>query len=783
MIGTLVWGAPHWAWWLAVLAAAALVLVLHAYRSAPASRTVRWTAGLVKAVALAALLIVLAEPLWYGVRARPGANIFLVVADNSRSMLVADEPGGKPRSEKLADATRDDAPWLTRLGQDFELRRYLFADQLRYVDTFAELDFSGIGSPIGTTIRELARRYAGRPVAGILLLTDGISTDTIELSDSLPPVYPVLVGNPRPACDVRVEEVSGAESYFQSAPLSVTVTVGAERVAGQKIVVQVINEHDRIEQTDWWQPSSGGRRQWVFRFRPQDESEFYRVRAYLADELPDLHGSQPPEKSREVTLLNNERWFRPLVMRGPYRVLYVGGRPNWDFKFLRRAIERDDEVRLTALVRIAHRQPKFIFREQFQDTNPLFRGFDPPDKEQLERYDQPVLLRLSVESPEELRQGFPVRMEDLYRYDAVILDDIEATFFNADQLSLLHQYVSQRGGGLLLIGGAESFVEGRYGRTVLEDLAPVYIPTSLAEEAYSASDAGYRLEMTRDGQLQPWLRLRTTWQDEQKRLEQLPAFQVRNAVGQPKPGAAVLLALRDAEGRLHPALVTQRFGRGRTAALLIGDLWRWYLKQPDSRAADDFQYHWVQLVRWLVTGGLRRAELSLSKLPAQRLVELSVKVRDVRFEPLDNAQLQFTITDPTGKEWALVAEADEVQPGGYRADFVCRQEGNYRATLHITGPDGETFDTLKTGWVHQPMADELKQLEPDRRALEQLAKATGGELISLEQLERLVQSLPTRKVPVTDPWVYPLWHRWPVLLLVFAALLLEWGLRRIRGLP
>ena len=47
---------------------------------------------------------------------------------------------------------------------------------------------------------------------------------------------------------------------------------------------------------------------------------------------------------------------------GPYRVLYVSGRPNWEFKFLRRAIEEDKEVELIGLVRIAQRQPKFDFR-------------------------------------------------------------------------------------------------------------------------------------------------------------------------------------------------------------------------------------------------------------------------------------------------------------------------------------------------------------------------------------------------------------------------------------
>ena len=77
-------------------------------------------------------------------------------------------------------------------------------------------------------------------------------------------------------------------------------------------------------------------------------------------------------------------------------MLYVSGRPNWEFKFLRRAVAEDEQVQLVGLVRIARRQPKFDFRDAArpQSTSPLFDGFDHPDPETAERHDQPVLVRL-----------------------------------------------------------------------------------------------------------------------------------------------------------------------------------------------------------------------------------------------------------------------------------------------------------------------------------------------------------------------------------------------------
>ena len=70
---------------------------------------------------------------------------------------------------------------------------------------------------------------------------------------------------------------------------------------------------------------------------------------------------------------------------------------------------------------------------------------------------KPVLRPLNTRDQFELRGGFPKTAEELYAYEAVVLDDLEAQFFTADQMSLLQKFVSERGGGLLMLGGAESF--------------------------------------------------------------------------------------------------------------------------------------------------------------------------------------------------------------------------------------------------------------------------------------------------------------------------------------
>ena len=58
---------------------------------------------------------------------------------------------------------------------------------------------------------------------------------------------------------------------------------------------------------------------------------------------------------------------------------------------------------------------------------------------------------------------------------AVIIGDVEADFFTHDQMVLLQRFVSERGGGFLMLGGAESFRQGNYAGTVIGSLLPVYL--------------------------------------------------------------------------------------------------------------------------------------------------------------------------------------------------------------------------------------------------------------------------------------------------------------------
>lgn len=755
------------------------------------------------------LCLCLINPLWSSSRPRAGANVVAVVADISRSHLVNVGAGAGTRADAILQALKrgensEPVGWLTQINQDFELRRYTVADRLQQVDRFMPLEFNGTASGLHTALRQLKQRYEGQPLAGIILLTDGIATDTAESSDEyagMPPVYPVLPPEDAMLPDVATGSYSVTQTAFDDAPVTIQVRpVTANTSSGQVAVTLLDSEGTPIETLS---QAVNDPSPLKFRHRPtQGGTVFYKLRATLKD-------ASGAVVTNEATTVNNEQLIAVERNTMPRRILYVSGRPNWEFKFLRRAVETDAQVQMVALIRIARKEAKFDFRgRDGESSNSLFRGFDKADPETVEEYDEPVLIRVGTKDAEELRGGFPEKPEDLFQYDALILDDIEADFFLADQMKLIYDFVSRRGGGLLMMGGQESFRQGDFDRTPIGEMLPIDLSREMEAPA-----TGVRLSLTRDGWLQPWVRLRSDELAEEARLSTMPEFLTLNAGSFVRPGAVVMAEVQDAEQHRWPALVVQRFGKGRTAALCIGDLWRWRLSEglkrlqdpshlqagidpdngtsnPPGTPTEDLADHARasrQMIRWLVADVPKRLDITVKDDPSAGTgaVRLIASVRGEDFEARENADVKFSVVGPDGQTFSLTGEPSDSVAGQFESSLVTNQPGAWQVSVTAAVSDDleSASLTASTGWASQPDQQEMKSVQVDRRFLEELARTTGGHTVPLSNLESLVASLPQSNAPLTEIWSWPIWHSWWVFLAAIACLVTDWTLRRRRGLP
>ena len=788
----------NWLWPAVAFVGIAALVLAWSYRAA-AGQPLRWVCLTLKIVGLLALAFCLLEPLWLGQRARPGVNLFAVVADNSQGLQIHDAGDNRSRGDSLRELLDlQKLGWQAALAETFDVRRYVFDTRLQATTDFHELTFDGRATALGSALRAIKDRFQGRPLAGVLLLTDGNATDLpagVPDLAGLPPIYPVVIGKPDPVRDIAVQQVAVTQSSFEDAPVSVQANVSTAGYRGSPIVARLVDREGKTVEEQTMDGRADGEAL-AFRFQLKPDApglSYYQVRvssradsaAVTTPPAPAADDAAP--KSGEATLANNSRVISVDRGEGPFRVLYVSGRPNWEFKFLNRAIDEDRQVQLVGLIRVAKREPKFDFRGRVGETsNPLFRGFGNQSPDEVQRYDQPVLVRLNTRDETELRAGFPRTPEDLYGYHAVILDDLEAEFFAPEQALLLQKFVSERGGGLLMLGGMESFQEGNYLHTPIGEALPVYLDRN---EDQNEPPGPVNYQLAREGWLQAWARLRDNEADERSRIDGMKAMEVFNRVRGVKPGASVIATVKDAKGTEMPALAVQRFGRGRSAALMIGDVWRWGFKDANAKA--DMDKAWRQLVRWLIADVPTRVQLTVEPVPADAngSVSIQVRVRDEKFQPVDDASVMLEVepvvfdgTTP-GAPIKLEAESALSEPGLYQVAYVPRQTGGYKATATVKNTAGADLGRAEAGWSTDLAAEEFRSLAPNQALLEEIARKTGGQMVPMAELEKFARRLPQLKAPVMETWSYPAWHTPALFAFALACLLAEWGLRRWKGMP
>jgi uncharacterized membrane protein len=147
---------------------------------------------------------------------------------------------------------------------------------------------------------------------------------------------------------------------------------------------------------------------------------------------------------------------------------------------------------------------------------------------------------------------------------------------------------------LLLLGGRASLGDGGWAASSLADLLPVTLPNK--KDTFHRDPA--TVSLTPAGADSIITRLVEDPAANVERWKKLPYLMDYQEAGTPKPGA-VVLAEMTAAGRKMPLLITENYGRGRTAVLATGGTWRWQMSQPLGTRRT--RNSGSNCLRWLVT--------------------------------------------------------------------------------------------------------------------------------------------------------------------------------------
>jgi len=690
------------------------------------------------------LLFLLAEPAMQLMRSRQ--EVFTVVlVDTSRSMGVADVAvPGQPAPLSRMDAARQlllgegtkNEGLLKALNHSSKVLVYGFDQDVRRITETAQLKADGQFTNIFRGVRDMEAELRGIPLAAVVLISDGGRNTGGTTQDAAAllkargvPLYTIGLGNSNPPNDYEVVRVVAPKRVRRNSqvevqvavrhtgykdPFDITVSRGQTVIATRKVTPSQDTDLDQVKLV----------------FTPDHEgSATYRV-------------AIPPGKDEKNTD-NNAREFVLEIQDDRLPVLYVEGSPRMEYRFLRRALYGDSDFRLVGLLRLGDTR----FYVQGANENEAF-----------------------------LEKGFPTTVEQLYGFQAIILGDIEASYFTPQQLAMLEEFVKTRGGGLLMLGGVNSFGLGKYAGTPIANMLPVQITAN--DGPYSEEQ--YKARVVQGIGVHPVMRLSLDPEANRVLWSQAPPLIGITPVAGVKTGALTLLT-REQDNK--PVFAVQNYGAGRVAAFTSGGSWYWRVSVPSS--VEFHEKFWKQLVRWLAVGAKERLTVDTDSdvyAPGKpAIIRATALAKDL--QPVNDATIVATITDPLGNREDVPMDWILSEEGVYQAQYVPQEEGDYRVSVHVDG------------WDTKPVEADFRVSEPTVEAadaglkedvLKEMAKIAGGHYYGFAdahelpaEIEKTVQETRFTGMKPEDRDIWDM----PVLFaLVFGLMVTEWSIRRRSGL-
>ena len=738
---------PGWVLLLLIVACVtALAILIWSRLPQAAANISRWRAGavwLLQSLLIATVLVLLWQPAITVAELAPQQNVIAVVLDDSRSMAIADSGSdGKQAREAAAEKALEDGV-LAGLQKRFQTRLYRLDSRVARAAALTEIQPAAPATHINDGLRQLATETSDLPVGAIVLLSDGAENSSDGSGDIAPetlnalrnrrlPVHTVGFGKEQLAHDVELNDVRVAARAMADSRIPATVTFHQRGYAGSKALVVVRDGDKTLGSREITLNADGATQVETIFFNPGEAG------------VKNLHFSLGPLAGEE-NLANNSLTRLLGVNDDKRRILYVEGEPRWEYKFIRRAEDDDKIVQVASMLRTTENK---IYRQGISD-------------------------------PRELENGFPVRPEDLFAYQGIILGSVEAGYFTPLQQELLREFVDRRGGGLLFLGGRFALGDGGWGGSNLVDLLPTILPNS--RSTFHRDPA--TVELTAAGSDSPITRLMDDPAKNTERWKKLTYIMDYQDAGTPKPGATALVQM-NAGGRKLPLLVTQNYGRGRTAVMATSGTWRWQMSQPLGDPAHDL--FWQQLLRWLV---LESPGQVVVTAPAQTLmddghIQLSASVRDKEYMPAPDARVTAHLIGPDGLSAMVDMTPAADNPGVFRAAWTAEKPGSYMAEVTAQRADVKGSVDLGTGTLPFQRIDGVAEsfhTVQNRELLEKLASDTGGRYWKPDELTRLPNEISYSDAGISVRDIKELWNMPVVFLWLLLLMAAEWLLRRKWG--
>lgn len=733
---------PLWLLGVGILAAAGL-LFWHVRRNHGMLSGARPIAiWLLETALIALLLFLLWHPALSVATLRPQQNVVAVLVDDSRSMSIADESGTRlARAQSLLNGGL-----LKSLGDRFQVRLYKFGTDAQRIQKSLEIAGTAPATRIGNTLDRVMAESSSLPLGAIVLLTDGadnaggIDLDTVAaIRRQRIPIHTVGLGREHPERDVEVVDALLAARALPQSRLTATVTLQSYGLSGNKARLSVRDAGKVLASQDVALKGDGALQTEAITFNVGQAGP------------KTLEIGVDPVSGEENTLNNKISRVVNVQARKP-RILYFDGEPQWEYKFVRRAMDDNPEIVVFSMERTTQNK---IYRQ------PCPAGGCPDGFKHDEK---------------ELEDGFPSKAEDLFAFQGLMLADVEAGYFTPAQQQLIHDFVDRRGGGLLFLGGRASLSDGGYANSSLADLVPTKLPANKGTFHRDFS----KVELAAAGRENILTRLDDNPERNVQRWKEIPMVADYQEVGEPKPGATTLLSVTPQSRSAMPLLVTEPYGRGRTAVFATSGSWRWKMWMPhEDKTHATF---WQQMFRYLVTDAPSQVTATTPKtvLADDTRVPIRVEVRDKEYKPLSTARVQARFLAPDGSSATLELSPRPLEEGVYTGEWTAEKPGSYVVEM-LAGEEQQEVGRDVLAFRREDGVAENFHTGQNRELLQKLSDQTGGKYYTSADASKLPNEISYSEAGITSRETRDLWDMPVIFLLALGIRASEWTLRRKWG--
>jgi uncharacterized membrane protein len=712
--------------------------------------------GALQTALVAAVLVLLWRPALVTQTLRPQENSVAVLLDTSGSMLYGDEDTS--RLQQAVDNLTESA--LPALESQFAVNLFSFAGDLVELPSLEQVPPPGPVTHIGEALLNVLRGAQSGAVAAVVLVSDGADNSAdfdqakiAEIASFGVPIHTVGVGEETMPNDLELEDVQLPSVGLPGSTVSAQVSI---RHSGAALAQLKVYDGDAILASEAIQlPGiTGVTTRWV---DIDVGAAGVRDLKFALDALPD-----------ETNVINNSR-LRPMEVPEQRRhILYIDGEPRWEYKFIRRAIDENPAVRVASMLKTT---PNKIYRQ-------------------------------GIETPDELEDGFPTEELALFRYDALMIGSFEAAALTAAQHDMIREFVSRRGGSLLMLGGRRGITDGGWGPTSVAEVLPVRLPEL---DGPSFVRAPAKAVLTQAGRTSAMTRLEADDEANEAAWAELPDLADFQTLGERKPGAELLLEA-EYEGRTEPLLVHQRYGLGNVYVLATGGTWRWQMQLPhEDQRHETF---WRQFLQAAATTAPQPVTLTSERVfyGDESTVLLRAEVRDKSYQPAGDAAVTLEVSDGLGPPTSVEMTPVAGERGLYEAAYETAHTGVFRfeAVAKVAGgAEAEEAEEADEGRdargraTQGAVAEELGRarfavrredgviehyrVQQNRALLERLAAATGGTYFAVDDVSRLPEAVSFSEAGSVERQVLDLWNVPVAFLLLLLLKAGEWLVRLYWG--